>query len=89
MQHELSDISENELEEPWDETWCPVALNSSKSVPMQRNFDTLHPAAPRAAFTGNGTVTPGHRQPATVAQKRKSLSTPSNPLPRRRSVKKD
>jgi hypothetical protein len=93
MQPNLSEISDNNLEETWDETWCPAALDRSKSVSMPRYFDTIHHLSPRTAFTGHGTVIPGHRPPATVAHQRKSLPSPSNPIPHRRSgfgrMKKD
>jgi hypothetical protein len=79
----MSEISEHDLDEPWDEIWHPTALESSKSVCMPRQFDALRHLAPRTAFTGPGTVTPGHRPPPTAAQARKQLPSPSNPMPHR------
>jgi hypothetical protein len=81
MKPDLSEISQNDLEEPWEENWCPVALGSSKSVSMSRNFDTLRHLAHRTSFTGHGAVTPDHRSPATVVQKRKKLPPPPPATP--------
>jgi hypothetical protein len=68
----LSEISEHHLEEPWDETWHPTALDSSKSVCIPRQFDSLSGLSPCSIFTGPVTVSPGH-SPPPADQARKTL----------------
>jgi hypothetical protein len=60
-QPDLSEISENDLDEPWDEAWIPATQDSYKLVFMPQHFNTPRRLAPRTSFTGPGTVTPGHR----------------------------